>query len=176
MIAIKNVHELTKILYTYLVKESELDNKKVLNALSVYGIDLVKYMEDLNINSSLDLSDLMIIFELQSRNNSSDVAFEDNNGIYSYVSYTLHLTIYGNSSNQLAHILKNRFESEIVRNNLLNEGIHIENIDNPSDYNEFINKTMWIRSNLNINLTCLYKIKNIDSYSEYESISNINII
>ena len=72
--------------------------------------------------------------------------------------------------------LKNRFESEIVRNNLLNEGIHIENIDNPSDYNEFINKTMWIRSNLNINLTCLYKIKNIDSYSEYENISNINII
>lgn len=170
--AVNNVYDIIKSMRFELIAQSGLDSKLVLNSLSVRGTDLKKYVSD-DIFTSYSLSDNVILFEITPTQTSNDCSFKDDDACSIYVSYNFGLSIYGNSSDTLANIIKLRFESESVRLNLYRQGIYVDDISSVTALNEFINDTMWLRSDLTITISC--KLSSTDEDSNYLEINSMSL-
>ena len=177
MIAISSPNELEKILKNQLVIQSELNKNSVLNSLSVYGTTLEKILNK-QIRDSYTTIDSVIIFELTSRPNSeSNVTYENSeNNLTYYRAYNLKVMIYGDDSPNVANKLFARLNSEIVKDNLQQLGVNIENITNPESVNEYINDVMWLRNDINIELGCKFEISQVSDETSFDSLSDLKII
>lgn len=177
MISIKDSKELEKIIRKYLITQSELSSKKVLNALDSYGQDLNK-----NINSSIfdsySPSDNVILFELFTRPSNSDISYtnSDDEKISYYKAYELKLYIYGESSSDVANKIVARFRTQYVREHLLDDGVYLEKIEEPKKLNEFINNVLWIRNDVSISINCKFIIPQINLDSNFEILNDLKII
>ena len=173
---ISKVKELEKILRSEIITQSELDEKRVANSLSIYGETLDKLLNN-SIADSYEKTDSVILFELSNRDNPSDISYTDTeeNIIYNK-SYRLNLIIYGDSSPDIANKITMRFRTENVRDNLFNEGVYIEEVTDPSSFNEFINDVMWLRTDLSILLTATFKLSQINKSEEFKELSDLKII
>lgn len=172
------VDDLNKVLRKYLIKQSQLPNKRVLNTLSTYGDTLDKFLNCTEVNS-YELSDVVLLFELISRNNDSDISFTEddlNDSITYNKSYTLKLILYGNNSSDVANKIVARFRTEKVRNSLYEEGVYIEKIEDPVSFNEFKNKVMWPRNDINILISCEFSFSQIEEDLNMNNLSKIQII
>ena len=67
-------------------------------------------------------------------------------------------------------------ESEVIRQNLFNEGINIEKVTSPVSLNEFKNETVWIRTDLSIEYSCRMSVQPVNELNEMDNISEIKII
>lgn len=173
---ISNIFELDKIIRKYLISQSELDSKKVINSLSVRGPDL-EVLIGKNTYFSPDLNTSILLFENENNDTNNNVAVPEEDGTFSiYQSFRCKVILYGNYSKTLGLILKSRMESEVIRQNLFDEGINIEKVTSPVSLNEFKNETVWIRTDLSIEYSCRMSVQPINELTEMDNISQINII
>lgn len=176
MISISDVNELNKILRTELITQSELEGKFVRNALDIHGQDLDKLLEA-QVYSSIDTSDVLLLFQLHSRDSNSDISQTlENDTILIYTSYTLYCILYGNESNNVANKIVARFRTDEVRDDLYAQGVYLEEITNPKTFDEFKNETMWQRADFEINVSCQREIKPVTEGTEITDIDNLQII
>lgn len=173
---ITDLHEIEKIIRNILIEQTNLPGTRILNGQSIRGQDLSKLVGE-KIYKSYNLKDNVIIFNLTLRDsenvNFTDINPENKQSIIKMVGTTIKLTIYGNSSINLAQIIKSRLETENIRYKLLQEGLYIESIRNTFTTNEIINDTYWQRVDLNIELDCEMEIEKITDFDDYENQNGI---
>lgn len=174
MTHVSSVKELNKIVRKHLIAQSELPSTKVLSALSIYGDDLDKMIDE-HVYEAIDQTDAMLLFELNARDSSTDVSFDEGNSIIYYKSYKLSCIIYGNSCSDIANKLIARFRTEPVRDALQNYGIKLETVSNETTLNEYKNNSMWIRSDFDINIDCKFKIAKLSDDIKIEDFSELII-
>lgn len=174
-----NVEELNKVIRNIIIEQSQVPSERVLNSLSVHGEDLAELLED-EIYTSIEKSNLMILFELKSRESTSDMSmYDDENERVTLIrSFTITMIIYGDDSSNLANALFARFTSKEIRNSLHDSGIYLENTSKPVIITEYKNQTMWIRNDIDLDISCSFSIEKItkDNYFENISIRNNYII
>lgn len=175
MISISNVNEIEKIIRQTLITQSELDGSDVLNALSIYGTTLDKLFEE-HIFTSVEQSDSFMLFELMSRDASSDISMDENDAITYYKAFKVKLIIYGNSSSDIALKLCSRLRTEEVRANLYEQGIYLEKVSDPYILNEYKNETMWLRNDIDIDIAVKYTVQPITVDNNFSDITELNII
>ena len=180
MIAFENVKELEKILRESLITQSELLPERVLNSLSLYGTQLDKKLSETRYGS-IEQSDCLTLFELTSRDSTSDVSMtdkedNDDNNITYYKAFRLRVIMYGDDSSDIALKIVARFRTEEIRNHLYEQGVYLERIGDPFILNEYKNETMWLRNDIEIDIAVKFKIAPITTDSDFNNISELNII
>lgn len=165
MKTINDVNELNKLLRSYVISLSEVNASMVRNVLSLYGEDLDKAMSE-SVFDSISTAQTLILFELRSRQSSSNVSYDNEEDVTLYNSYSFKLIIYGDDSSNVANKLFARFRSAATISVLYNDGIYIESVDDPERISEFKNGTMWLRSDLSINISCEASITKI--FNDYD--------
>ena len=168
------VDDINKVLRKYLISQSELPSKNVLNSLSTYGETLNKIFN--NIANSYKLEDSILLFELTNRNNESNVSFIENDSLTFIQSYNLKIILYGKNSFDVCNKLIARLRSENIRNLLYDEGIYLERIENPISFTEFKNDVLWPRNDFNILLSCEFSYSQVEQDYDMKNISDIKII
>ena len=119
----------------------------------------------------------MFLFELRTRDSNSTVSYTNiDEDIVYHKAYSLKLTIYGNDCENVANNIVARFRSEIVRNSLLDNGVHIEDISDSILFPEFVNDSMWLRSDLSIDISCTFIVKQISKDDNFETLSELKVI
>lgn len=176
MIKFSNVKELNKVLRNQLILQSELNEKRVVNALSIYGETLDKLLEA-SVFDSYASQDTVLLFELVSRDLNSDVSFTDsNNKIIYNKSYRLKIILYGDSSADVANKLVARFRTQKVRNSLQDLGVYVEKIMEPISLNEFKNGVMWLRNDFSIDISCQFEFSQISDDYDIDRFTKLDII
>ena len=107
MIQISNLHDIETIVGNMLVKQSQLDKSRIVNAITPRGVDLSKFVTE-KVKLSYDLNDVVIIFELLATE-IEDINFteaEENDNIRENSAFEVKLIIYGNEALGMAKILK----------------------------------------------------------------------
>lgn len=169
MAIISNIDEINKILRNCLITQSQVtDPKQVLNALSIYGDELHRRINNSTVYTSYEPNDVFILFELGTSQNANNVSFnEDDDEIDGDIVYqrafNLRVMIYGNDSMNVSHKLASRLRTANVRESLLQQGIKIDYVDDPDTTKEFINNTLWFRSDFDINITCEMSIEQVST-------------
>lgn len=171
---INSMHDADKILREMIINLSELDPKKVLNSNSVRGVSLEKLI-DTNIYTSYNLNDNIILFDVTPTTSENNLTQEYEDSLLIYHAYKLHLVIYGNSSDSLALFLKARIEEEENRIKMHEKGILIEEVNDITSLNEFINDTLWIRNDLDILFSCSLIVHKDDGLKKFEKTNKIII-
>lgn len=175
MTQITSYNELNKIIRNQLLAQSQLDSTRVLNALSIHGDYLDKLISQQEY-TSITVDDSILLFELTSRDNSSDISMTDaNDNIIYDTSWAIKVTMYGTQTSNLARVIAARFRSELVRNTLQEQGIYVESVSNVTTLNEYKNETMWLRNDFEINISCESTIQQISDYDRIQAINNITI-
>lgn len=175
MISLTSIEKLNSLMRDQLIKQSQLSPKRVLNALSIHGEDLDELISG-SVYGSIEPSNEVILFELRSRNDGSNVTFTEENGeITCYKSYSLRIIIYGDESTTLVNKIMSRFRTIKVRNDLLSKGVYVEKISDPEKINEYKNDSMWIRNDMDIDISCKMTIPQVDDDFDYSTI-RIDII
>lgn len=175
MKSISDVNEINKILKQRIELETGLSNRNVRNALSTYGETLHKLLTDKKFNS-YELNDAVILFDLHTRDNPTDVSIvNENSSVDLYKSYEFKIIIYGHSSANLGNILYARFNTDYVLSTLQDEGIYLESISLPMSINEFINDVMWPRTDLSFLISCKHTINQIHDFEEFEKLSELDV-
>lgn len=175
MTTLKDLRELEKILSSMLVKQSGLENSRIINALSIRGPELSKLIQE-TVELSYDLSDTVVIFEINLEENENINFTEKNDtNIREDVYAKVDLTIYGNQSTLLGKQLKARFETEKCRYDLQNQGVILMKVGSITSLNEFINNTVWPRCDLEIYVGCEIECKEIDTFNDFEKINTMTI-
>ena len=174
IVKISNPYELNKILRAELLSQTELANDHVLNGLSVNGSQLEKRLEN-QIFEPFKITDNFVVFELVPRNSDSNVTQAIENKLLATSSYDFKLVIYGTSCMLLAQVIKSRFESEDVRQTLFGKGVYIESITEPEGMNEFINNTMWLRADMNIEVSCETEIEKLTNDYDFEKMGKLEV-
>ena len=168
--------EIEKIIRNVLIEQSELEQDKVLNSLSTYGTELDKVLED-TIYVSIDKPEVVILYELQTRESSSDVSFDDfdeqnNLDIITYdKAHRVKLIMYGNDSSTLAMKLIARLRTAVIRQQLYDSGVYLEKVSDPHTINEYKNETMWLRNDIDIDIAVKYAIPKVTSDTIYEKVN-----
>lgn len=176
MRALSSVKELNKILREVLVSQSQLSQSKVLNALSIHGEDLDELFEE-QIYTSIERYEVMILFELQSRRNTSDVSMTNDDGTITLDrSFALRVVIYGNDSSDVANLLVARLRTENIRNFLHEQGVYLEKINEPDILNEYKNNTMWLRNDIEIDIISKFNITQTELESEFSQLALMKIL
>ena len=165
MKTISSFSELEKNLREILIEYSELDGKFVLNALSLYGTYLSE--RNNNILSGLTVDDVMILFELVSAQSTNNVSQTINTDVVTSRSYELKIMIYGNSGEQVAVKLVSRLYTQESRDRLHSLGLHLYDSTEFISVNDYINETMFPRTDFSIKFSCEYSIE-LPQHVEYE--------
>jgi hypothetical protein len=175
MTQISNIHDIEKIVGDMLVKQSKLDRSRIMNGLSPRGIDLSKFVTE-NVKLSYDLSDTAIIFEVKSvENENINLTEIDEDNIREDACFEVSVTIYGNESMRMGQLLKARFESEKVRYDLLMTGLYLVAVSSTTSMNEFVNNTIWPRTDLSLKIACEMTMKQVDTMQQITTVNGIDI-
>lgn len=159
---LQSINDIEKIIRKYLISQSQVQSNFVRNSLSIYGEALEKVLSE-QIYNSINANDVMILFELKERQNTSDVSeTNDSNVIDYYKSYKIHVIIYGDNSTNIANNIVARFRTIYIRDILREEGVYLEQISDASKINEYINETMWLRNDVDIDISCHLQIAQIE--------------
>lgn len=160
---IENMQDIDKIIGNMLLKQSGLNRQNIVNGLSVRGPELSKFITE-TVKQSYDLTDVVIIFErmaLDESNTNIDET-ESDDSIRESIAEKISINIYGNQSFAMAKTLKARFESEKVREDLLNSGIHLMQVTNVDTLNEFMNEMLWHRASFDLEIAYEISVNQID--------------
>lgn len=156
MMYLNNKDDIVKIIRKYIHDVIGINLKDIVNGTDVYGPDLLKLLEGKKYNS-YKLNDSVIVLDLETRENTSDMSITKDDSIIYYKSYELKLIIYGRNSVNLGNQIFAEFNSDYVLTDLITNGIYIQDISNPHSINEFVNGVMWPRCDLNINVMITHK-------------------
>lgn len=169
-----NLRDIDKIIRSEIITQSELNSERVLNALSIRGVDLEKLVTQLKY-TSIDTADILILFEVENRDDGYNETYSYPTYVESYSSYRVNIIIYGNNSKTISQKLKARFETMKVRERLQEQGIYLEGVSKISSINEYMNETMWLRSDLSFDISCLQTYPIITPGEQVEDIGDLKI-
>ena len=149
-VKLSSIDEINKILRKEIIFQSELEERRVVNGYSIHGQDLVTQLNSY-LQNSYDPKDSYIVYELHV---DGDYTTEtDFSGVLTIAAkYKMHLYVYGNNSTTLSNVLVSRLETDECRLHLQNEGINLISISNISNGTDFINETLYPRTDLDINI------------------------
>lgn len=164
-----DVEQIDSIIATALTKQSGLENERIINAHSIRGPELSKAISD-TVQLSYELEDVAIIFEVQATSDLS-ITEEDEDGLLSFNSAKIDITIYGNESFQMATMLKARLESEKSKYDLLEEGLHLNTVGSLSEISEILNNTVWPRVSFDINVDFCLLVSKIDDFADFKDVT-----
>lgn len=174
--AITSIKDMNISIRGQLVIQSELDASHVLSAESVRGTIMQK-QKSKDIWESFTIDDTVIMYDLTESSTTDDMIEEtDDEELLTFMSYTYHITVYGENSHILARKLKARFLSEEVILALQKVGIHLQQISNIENGDEFINQTYWHRNDFDINVAVRFDCARAVKADTYSIIDNIEII
>lgn len=167
------IRNLRKIIINYI----GIDGNRVLNALSVRGADLLKIINETELNS-YNLSDSFIVFELLEDPDKEYFVMEEDEDNVCYIS-NLHmdLKLYGKPCHAVSRKLISTFKNETILMELYNSGIYYRGITGPSSVNEFINNTLWPRCDMTIKVqikTVVAKPISDEFFNVDESLTDVN--
>lgn len=152
---VQSLDEAIVILRNKIVEISGLQNEFVINSLSVYGADLAKIIDETQysikqkaLNPTETVNDSMIVFEVMNDEGSTDNMLQD---FIKYAAYVMHITVYGESAEELAHSIKKELLMFETKAKLNYDGVHISSISNINAMNEFKNSVMWQRRDFDVN-------------------------
>lgn len=152
--ALGALDDATKILRSEIIAISGVSDELVLNALTSYGADLNRILDEVaqglehsHSNPEDPRDDLLILFENRSDDSSSDNVFHA--GV-TYQAYKMHIIIYGDGAEEMAVRIKNGLLLLDEKAKLDHEGVHIASVSNIESMNEFKNETMWQRRDFDI--------------------------
>lgn len=170
-----NIHEIEKIIGNMIVKQSGLDRSRIANIASIRGVNLSKFITN-SVSLSYNLSDVVILFEIVASDNR-DINFTEktkDDAIRESNCFDVKLICYGNESINIIKMLKARLESAVVRSALLDEGIYFVESSSCESINDFINETIYPRTDFHFTVACEIEYSQIEE--EYTiSTTNINI-
>lgn len=146
-------NEALKNLLFSLREYTGLPKTHILNAYSVRGADLQKVINECQL-ISFDLKDSFIIFEFKEDDSKEFfVVPEEKEGYNNVISYyRMDLKIYGSSCHMLSKKILSIFREEKTILDLYSQGIYFKGVSNPTANNEFINNTLWPRTDMTINI------------------------
>ena len=159
---LSSIDEINKILRNQLIKQSELDGKKVLNGVSIHGQDLITQVNKFAYKSYSPM-DSVIVFDLTINPTENDISqtLEDGS-IQIYSSYSMKCYTYGFSSKELVLKIVARLRSEEARQELYENGVHLTSVEDIVDGKEFVNDTMYIRTDFTINISVMSIITKVE--------------
>lgn len=142
------------ILRAKIIALTGLEQDFVLDALSAYGTDLAKVLSEAQesikqkaLNPTETVNDTLILLEARNDIDSSDNMFEKQNA---YGAYILHVTIYGESAEEISMKLKAKILLIDEKVDLNMKGVQIRSISNIESVNEYKNEVMWQRRDMDI--------------------------
>ena len=160
---IANINSIETIIRNILIEQSQLEPEFVRNSLSIYSTPLMT--DNQSILDTLQQNQLMILFELRARNDVLNISEQDEEtGIITmYQGYQAHVIIYGDDCRTLANKLIARLRTgrlnDIFRDNML----EFYSASNPESVQEYINEVMWLRTDFDIDLSCIMEIEPVSS-------------
>ncbi len=165
--SITNFNEIITTWKSLIESQCELNNYQVRSMTSPHGQILDKRIEDY-IYETLSRTDIVALFEINIDSSKSNMSadYEDDK-ILSYNYYNLKIVFYGESSHLLALSLKSRVESIEIRDFLWNLGINFDEVSSIEQFNEFINHTIYFRTDVNIKFSCRYDISKINTNQDF---------
>lgn len=169
--------DIIKNLRKVIIEHVGLDNNRVLNTTTVRGADLAKIINESQLNS-FNLSDSFIIFELRESTDNTDYYIIDENDLENSIitRYSMDLKLYGNACRVVSLKILSVFREQYILQDLYEKGIHFTGISKPESANEFINNTLWKRSDMTIHLEARIKVEKSkqDEYFD-EEMSGVDI-
>lgn len=174
MITLSNIDDLEKVIRTQLIAQSELNPKFVRNSLSLHGEALEKVLND-QIYASIDNKDALMLFELRTRDNESDMSEDENGNISYYKSFEIYVMIYGDGSTDIANKTIARFRTQQVRLGLRECGVYLESVTNAQRLNEYKNETMWIRNDFAIEITCQLTVNKLVDDDPFTTLNDVTV-
>lgn len=172
---ISNIHEVEKVIGNLLASEAGISNNRVLNALSVSGVDMSKFIED-NVLGSYDLDDVVIVFELKTRDSSANFSEEiSKTTIRQGIGLEMSVICYGNESMAVAANLRSRLLSNEISEVLNEKEIFINSISNQTSLNEFDNMRMWIRTDFTISIDVELEVKKLIVDEDFEKLNTLSV-
>lgn len=175
MKTVNDINDLNKIIRTLLMSQSELDPQFIRNAVSMYGQNLDKNYDD-DILSNLTTDDLLMLFELQSRQTDFEISeTEEDDSISYYKAYTIHITIYGNASITFSNQLIARLRSNTVRELFAVQGVYLESVSESKYICEFKNHVLWQRADFDINIACKMSLSQLNVEHEFDKLNAVTI-
>lgn len=170
---ISDIYEIDKYIAKMLVEQSQLDTNRIINGLSIRGVELAKFIED-SIELSYNIKDSVIIFERFSEDNEN-INFSEElsiSNIRQTMYHKIHIIIYGMKSAMLANILRARCISENVEDSLSTVGIYLSSVSQVSSMNEFINNTVWPRADFDIYTCSEIEVSQLLDSNQIDTIDN----
>ena len=174
MITLSDINDLEKVIRAQLIAQSELNPKFVRNSLSLHGEALEKFLNG-QIYSSIDNKDVLMLFELRSRDNESDMSEDEDGNISYYKSFEIYVMVYGDNGTNVVNNVVARFRTQNVRLGLRDCGVYLETVSNPVRINEYKNETMWIRNDFTIAITCHLAISKLSSDDPFAKINDVTV-
>ena len=179
MKSLTDLKEINKILRTVIIAQSQLLSANVRNALSLHGEDLEKLIEG-TVYNSYEVTDCFALFELKYRDSSNNISFtntdQTNDPVTIQNSFAFQVMIYGNASPTTAALFTARMRTAKVRQDLMTQGVYIERVENPVSINEYINDSMWIRTDVVINISCEMLVQQVSNDYQVSSYNSVNTI
>lgn len=172
---ISSIHQLEKIIGDMLLKQTELKRERIINGLSIRGVDLSKFITD-NVSLSYDVSDIVLIFEISAMNeNTINISEAEDDGIREDVCFEVSITCYGNESLFKIKQLKARLESDKVRYDLSKEGVYFIDASSIIQINDFLNETIYPRTSMTFRIACELQVNVVDDFKSFEDENGISI-
>lgn len=139
-----------------LIKHTGLDPKLVLNADTLFGADIRKFISD-TISEAPSNSQSFIVFEfIETRDTAYGVGTDD---LLAQViaPYTFRIKIYGGQAHLLAQKLQAMYHLAPIVEDMENNGIKIVAIESPISTNDFINGSRWLRCDIEVRMLCNFQ-------------------
>ena len=176
MAEIKEVKEIERIMRLALIENSNVDGNYVRNLITEFSADLDKTYTN-SIFDGLSSDNVAILFELLSDNNSSSMSedIHNSNDIAYYQYFKLRVIIYGDESTITALRVISRLRSEVVRDELIGQGINIANISETNNVNEIINGVVWQRCDFDCLLGCKMTITPVKETYAIQGYSTLSV-
>lgn len=173
--ALTSIDDINVVIRRFLIQQSEINEAFVRDAKTLFGPSLDK-TDDNVIFESIEHEDVMILFELHSRQSESDMTQTLADGsIVSYKSFNVHVIIYGENSAIVANKLMARFRTQKVRTDLQANSIYLEKFSDITELHEFKASTMWERNDFDINISCKMIFNQINDDYEVSDLSSLII-
>lgn len=175
--ALANINAINRIMRDTIIAQTELSPEMVLNGLSLYGTDLDKLFEGVTYES-IEHDDVLCVFELAGQpmnGNNVGTRNRKTNEIIYYRAFSFRITLYGNNSSEIATRLVSRLRSREVRSALYDSGVYLDSVDNPDVLNEYKNNSMWLRSDINVNIACKLVVPSVHE-EDWDYLSELRII
>lgn len=172
----EDVEKVTKYIRSQVIKQSGVPAALVRDGTDEYGTILDKTINGTVFDSILP-TECAIIFELEARNNDSDVSYTDDEGIITYYkSYTFYVKIYGDDSCNVANKTIARMRTEKVRRELWQNGVYLQRVTDADEVHDFINSRIWLRNDFQIDITVRLSIQQVSQDEQVEALSKLEII